>query len=74
MTVMWSLFNLKTTYEVTEFKPLKAKEFVCSDCLCSLLGLVAGSKLPKERFFFPFLLVDDTVVINNKETDIVVFL
>lgn len=42
---MCILFNLKTIYEGTELKPLKAKEFVCSECLCSLLGFVAGGRL-----------------------------
>lgn len=80
MVGMQSLFSFKTSYEVTELKPLKANLYRLN-VYTIFWGLLQEEgiymygpvrRLTKEKFFFQHPLADNTAVINK--SNIAVFL
>lgn len=82
MIGMWTLFNLKTSSEVTGLKPLKANLYTLNVYAVfwlffqekGHLHLWVCKRLQKEKFFFQLLFIDNTAVIRSNQADILVFL
>ncbi|NXD73028.1 LIFR factor, partial [Eolophus roseicapillus] len=74
----WTLFNLKTSSEVTGLKPLKANLYTLNVYAVfwlflqekGHLHLWVCKRLQKDKFCFQLLFIDNTAVIRNNQADI----